>query len=113
MNNGARDTEIRLTNDRGRTVLAFIKRAYGDGTSDSWDVAVKPASTKVLAHPDKPRPVDKDTPARYLKQLPDGRRELELRGLTLRWEKVTPILDRLAENDIRAITIDQLRACLR
>lgn len=35
--------------------------------------------------------------------------KVELPGLTLRWEKVTAVLDRLAENGITEITLDQLR----
>jgi len=30
-------------------------------------------------------------------------------GLTLRWEKLPPILDRLAEHNIRRLTVTQLR----
>lgn len=41
---------------------------------------------------------------------------LELPGLTLRWHKVTAILDRLAENfegDTLTLTVDQFRECVR
>ena len=116
-----RDIEIKLVNRDGRTVLSFVKRAYCDDdgvcTSDDWDVAVKPRSEKMLMHE---RPQKTQTPDRYLKQLPDGRRVLQLAGLTLRWGKVTPVLDRLAKKltwvprgehayGTRTLTVDELR----
>jgi hypothetical protein len=97
--------EIKLVDSRGRTVLSFVKR-----DDDDWAVAVKPRSRKMLMH-NRPQPTQ--TPGRYLTQLPDGRRELQLPGLTLRWEKVTPILDKLAEHDVTTpLTIDQLRGII-
>jgi hypothetical protein len=109
-----RDTEIKLVDHRGRTVLSFVKRAYCDGgvwTSDDWDVTVKPRSRKMLMHS---RTQPTQTGDRYLKKLPDGRLELELPGLTLRWEKVTPVLDKLVEHGVTTpLTIDQLRDCIR
>ena len=33
-------------------------------------------------------------------------------GLTLRWEKLPPILDRLAVSGITQLTVDQLRFCV-
>jgi hypothetical protein len=105
---------IKLENHKGRTELSFVKRAYCDDdgvwTSDEWSVAVKPRSQKVLMH-NRLQPTE--TPARYLKQLPDGRFVLELPGLTLRWEKVTRVLDKLAEHKVPTITIDQLRGSIR
>jgi hypothetical protein len=96
---------------RGRTLLSFVKRAHCDGgvwTFDEWGIVVKPRSQKVLMH-NRRQPTD--TPDRYLKQLPDGRRNLELPGLTLRWEKVTAALDKLAEHNVLTLTIDGLRDC--
>jgi hypothetical protein len=113
MSEDVRDTEIKLVNASGRTVLSFVKRAYCDDgvwTCDEWGVALKPRSQKMLAHI---RRQPTDTPARYLKQLPDGRRVLELPRLTLRWEKVTPVLDKLAEHNVATIGIDRLRDCIR
>ena len=113
MNNLVRDVEIKLVDDAHRTVLSFVKRGYCDGgvwTWDDWGVAVKPRSQKMLMH-NRRQPTL--TPARYLKQLPDGRRVLQLSGLTLRWEKVTPELDRLVEHNVPTLTIDQLRDCIR
>jgi hypothetical protein len=108
-----RDIVIKLVNHQGRTLLSFLKRTYCDDgvwTCDDWGIAVKPRSQKASMH-DRRQPTD--TPARYLKQLPDGRKVLELPGLTLRWEKVTPVLDKLAEHDVLTLTVDQLRACVR
>jgi hypothetical protein len=93
--------EIKLVDSRGRTVLTFVKRA-----DDDWGVAVKPRSRKMLMH-NRPQPTQ--TQDRYLKQLPDGRHVLELPDLTLRWEKVTPVLDKLAEHDVPKLTVDDLR----
>jgi hypothetical protein len=107
-----RDTQIKLLDSGGRTVLSFMKRAYceeGVWTADEWGIAVKPRSQKMLMHN---RPQSTETPDRYLKQR-DGRLVLELPGLTLRWEKVTPVLDKLAEHGVATITIDQLRDCIR
>src|SRR5215471_9772183 len=104
-----RDTKIKLT-DAGYTVLVFVKRAYyedGVWTSDDWGIEVKPPTSKMMAHV---RRQTTHTPDRYLKYLPDeGRRSLEVRGLSLRWEKVIPVLDRLAEHSVPEVTIDQLR----
>jgi hypothetical protein len=108
-----RDLKIKLVDHREQTVLTFVRRGYlvdGQWNWDDWEVEVKPRSHKMLTH-NRSQPTQ--TPARYLKQLPDGRLVLEVPGLTLRWENVTPILDRLAENDIPTLTVDQLRACVR
>jgi hypothetical protein len=113
MSNSVRDNEIRLVDAVGRTVLSFVQRAYCDDgvwTSDEWGVAVKPRSQKALAH-ERRQPTD--TPAHYLKQLSDGRAVLELPGLTLRWERVTPVLDKLIEHGVPTLTIDGLRDCVR
>lgn len=109
MSDYVRDTEIKLVDHRGRTVFSFVKRAYGDdGGCDDWGVVVKPRSRKVLAHS---RRQPTQTPDRYLKYLPDeDRYVLEVPGLTARWEKVTAVLDKLAEHDVPTISIDQLRA---
>jgi hypothetical protein len=113
MSEDVRDTEIKLVNHRGRTVFSFVKRAYCDDgvwTSDEWSVAVKPRSQKTLAH-NRRQPTQ--TPDRYLKYLPDeDRKVLELPELTLRWEKVTPVLDKLAEHNVATISIDRLRDCI-
>jgi hypothetical protein len=105
-----RDIEIKLVDHRGRTVLTFVKRVFRDGevcsSDDDWGVAVKPRSQKMLMHS---RRQPTQTPARYLKRRPDGRQVLELPALTLRWEKVTPVLDKLAEHNWVRLTVDQLR----
>jgi hypothetical protein len=120
-----RDIEIKLVDRCGRTVLSFVKRAYCDDgvwTSNDWDVAVKPRSHKMLMH-NRPQPTQ--TPAHYLKQLPDGRRVLQLPDQTRPWSwgKVTAALDRLAEHltwiprgrrgehayGTRTLTVDELR----
>jgi hypothetical protein len=105
-----RDDEIKLINAAGRTELSFVRRSYCDDgawISDDWSVAVKPRSRKMLAH-ERSQPTQ--TPDRYLKYLPDeDRYVLELPGLTRRWEKVTPVLDKLAEHDVSEISIDGLR----
>ena len=138
-----RDIKIELVHVYGY-VLSFVKRAYFDDdgvwTSDDWGVAGKPRSQKVLMHANPPRPSDTDTAHKYLKDLPDGRRVLEIpykylkdlpegrrvrcrASLRLRWEKVTPVLDRLAEDltwrpggrrgehacGTRTLTVDELR----
>jgi hypothetical protein len=110
-----RDTEIKLVDHRGRTVLSFVKRAYcgddGVWTSDDWGVAVKPRSQKMLRH-NRTQPTQAGD--RYLRALADGRLELELPGLTLRWENVTPALDKLVKDNVTTpLTIDQLRGIVR
>ena len=109
-----RDNEIKLVDAVGRTVLSFAQRAYCDDgvwTSDEWGIAVKPRSRKALAHE---RRQQTQTPDDYLKYLPDeGRYVLTLPGLTLRWERVTPVLDKLIEHGVPTLTIDQLRDFIR
>jgi hypothetical protein len=109
-----RDIEIKLVDSQGRTVLSFVQRSYCDEgvwTSDDWSVSVKPRSPKMLAH-ERPQPTQ--TPDCYLKYLPDeDRYVLTLPGLTIRWDKVTPALDKLAEHGVPKLTIDQLRDCIR
>jgi hypothetical protein len=75
-----RDIQITLVDDTGY-VVSFVKRSYrenGVWTSDEWGLAARPRSVKVLVHPDTPRLSDTDTPEKYLKQLADGRRVLEV-----------------------------------
>jgi hypothetical protein len=111
-----KDLTIKLVDGAGRTVCAFVKRLYlenGEWNGDDWGVALKPASEKVRMHPDRPRPADQDSSERYLKQQADGRRVFEIPGLWLRWEKVAPVLDRLAESGIQQLTVAQFRECIR
>ena len=65
-------------------------------------------------HPHRPGAADTGTPDRYLERLPNGgRRVLLLPGLTLRWERVILVLDKLAEAGIPTLTVDGLRECIR
>jgi len=96
---------ITLTDHRGRTVCKFIKEKPDTG----WIVSDFQGSRKAMRH----TPTERDIPPHRLVRLPDGRRVLELPGLTLRWEKVPPILDRLTDHAITRITVPQLRDCVR
>ena len=112
-----RDQRVKLLDHRGHTVLEFLRRAYYEDSQwrwDEWSVAVAPRSRAVLAHPNRPRPSDVDTPERFLVTLPEGRRVLQLPGLTLRWERVTPALDVFvaAVGDTSTLTVDQLRVAV-
>lgn len=107
---------ITLTDHRNRTVCRFIKEKPDSG----WSVADKPVSRKRLAlnvqlvrEGEELPPVGKgDLAPAHLKRLPDGRHSFTAPGLTLRWEKLAPILDRLAAHDIRRLTVAQLRSCI-
>lgn len=106
-----------------RHVCDFVKYSYSDKTdtwvTEPWTVAFGPMSRKeqeyhqrrvaelgnweqieadIRTNPGPPEPgPDELSP---LKRLPDGNRVLEVPPrkpkLMLRWEKVTPVLDRLA-----------------
>jgi hypothetical protein len=106
---------ITLTDDRGRTVCKFVK----EKPDSNWCVSDGPGRRKhkhierltELARQGKEFPPMRRghlTPA-HLTRLPDGRCYLEVPDLYLRWEKVTPVLDRLAEHNHWRITIAALR----
>ena len=134
-----------------RTVCDFVKYSYGDRTgkweTEPWTVAQFPMSRKeseyherVVASLDSWEEIEADSRANpgppgpdvdelgVLKRLPDGGKILQVPPrkpkLLLRWEKVTPVLDRLAagrgylspdgvvliDGDAATLTITQLRS---
>jgi hypothetical protein len=127
------DPTITVVDGRGRTVETFVKivRAatnemwVGDthfpaqpaGTEPEWHVAGRPWSEKSKRQSEirwKKNGIDVNPRSPKRLHTVDGHRQvLELPGLTMRWEKVTPILDRLWEHGITRLTIDQLRYCIR
>ncbi len=89
---------VRLVDEKGRTLARFRKETHFDKamrpeSTTAWSAASKPLSDNFLDS-------DKLASAQRLPGIPvrtvNGRRYLRLPGLTLRWEKVTAALDRLA-----------------
>lgn len=131
---------ITIVDHRGRTVCQFNKRVLA-ATDEIWidgkRYPAEPAGTDPCWFVDSSKPPSRASDKRgqaalardgadvmhhggksRLRSVEDsGRRVLELPGLTLRWEKVTPVLDRLtaqsAEHDTLTLTIDQLRECVQ
>jgi hypothetical protein len=80
---------IKLVDHRGRTLCKFIKEPGLPWFVQDWP------------------------PYRCLVRLADGRLILQVPGLTLRFEKVTPRLDQLAETSRTRITVRELRELTR
>ncbi|MCV7005666.1 hypothetical protein [Mycobacterium gordonae] len=122
---------IKLVDDIGKTVCAFVKfvvdEQWGDewlsepfpGRIDNsmaaWRIEGKPLSRRARQRSDailasggtdiySPRP-----PVRAIPTDDGYRWVLELPGLTLRWERVMPVLESLAERT-DTLTVTQLRA---
>lgn len=111
-------SKIKLVDERGRTVCVFGWYKHMQGPLPPWATGEecwipenKPQSDhqrrQILDAAVEYDPTHK-TPSR-MKHRPDGGFDLLLPGLTLRWEKVGPVLDRLAEHNIERLTIAQLR----
>lgn len=92
---------VTVVDERGRTVCKFSKRTYLDDQmrrerTESWAAQAKQTSEKAFR---REGPLSPRSPGR-LEQLPtntfDGQKYLELPGLTLKWEKIVPFLDRIA-----------------
>jgi hypothetical protein len=109
--------KIKLVDENGRTVCVFGWYKHMQGPlapwatgEECWIAENKPQSEKqrrrILAS-DKYSP-NNTTPSR-MQRSPDGRFYLVLPGLTLRWEKVVRILDRLAEGNSERLTVAELR----
>jgi hypothetical protein len=101
---------ITLTDARNRTICKFVK----ERPDSEWFVSDRLYGVQPYSLPAHLAPSTRtgDLPSAHLLRLPEGRDVLEVPGLTLRWEKLPAILDRLAEHDIRRLTVAQLRACV-
>lgn len=106
------ESEVRVMGER---IHSPAPPAEGQPT---WQVLSKPQSRKsrrqadlALAQDNVDIAIVHAPPTSW--RTVDGRRALTLPGLTIRWERLTQILDTLAEHDIERITIEQLRARLR
>ncbi len=107
---------IKVVDDQGRTVCRFRKTSYFDASmqpqeTQPWDAESKPMSGKwLMADPAASAPSHKGRLAKIpVRRNDDGRRYLELPGLTLKWEKVTPVLDRIA---VALNLVDTSASCL-
>jgi hypothetical protein len=90
---------IKLVDHRGRTLCKFIKPP-----GLPWVQAISPHPAFAQDGP----------PYQWgLVRLADGRLILQAPGLTLHWEKVTPVLDRLAETSRTRLTVRELRDSAR
>lgn len=128
---------IKLVNGLGRTVCVFAWDGGGEGRNDivipgafppappqsvppQWRVTNKPESRKSQRRSDSQLAEQGfDIPPGGLRpDMWQGGRpvRLEVPGLTLRWEKVVAVLDRLAEQfagqDDLTLTVDQFRRCV-
>jgi hypothetical protein len=106
---------IKLVDGDGRTVRVFAKFVdTGTGHTDGWREEPKPTSPKRLNHPD---PAPSRNPADVARSWGishrGGRRYLRAPGLTLRWENVIPVFDRIgeqiADEATFPLTVEQLR----
>ena len=132
-----RATTIKLVDEGGRTLCVFtwqppqgdrpedviipgVPREMMPATPGRWMAQQKPPSKKANRHisaelnvgvsaPKHPTPV----PVVFGNGAPV---RLELPGLTLRWDRLTPILDKLAEHmtggDTVSLTVSELRRCV-
>jgi hypothetical protein len=123
--------EIKVVDAEGRTVCVFDRMAASEATQieiggkvveqpameERWMATHKPYSRKSQGYIDaeaaahgiwmERRKLQTTHPVRF--DSDSNPLRLELPGLTLRWEKVTRALDKLAENGIPEITVEQLR----
>ncbi|CQD11914.1 hypothetical protein BN1232_02246 [Mycobacterium lentiflavum] len=120
---------IKVIDDAGHTVTVFERVPASEATQmelggkvvdipaveERWMSVQKPDSRRSQRYIDADLTalgihVPKQGPPRKVKFDKDANPiKVELPGLTLRWEKVTAVLDRLAENGITEITLAQLR----
>lgn len=117
---------IKIVDHSGKTVCIFGRvtsiDAWGNlkGTEE-WGVEQKPMRQKAERQTQKylddhggfrvgPSGHERPSPLEYL--ATEDRYVLQLPGLALRWEKVTPVLDKLAQHGIATRTVEQLRACI-
>lgn len=130
--------EVKLVDDRGRTLCVLAWDAGGEITDNvvipgkepsppafiepQWRVRWKPQSAKSRRHSEGQLAEDNISmiPGHAITKLPtvlhEGRRYLAVPGLYVRWEKVTAALDALAANtsgqESLTLTVDQFRRCL-
>lgn len=112
--------QVTVTDARGRTLTKLVKHSSGWVVEDSPDTG----SARLSDQPDFAsagfdehllRPFDADlaSPRKRLKRLPDGRERLDVPGPPVPWQKLPPVLDRLAEHGLTRLTADELRAGVR
>jgi hypothetical protein len=118
---------IRIVDHKRKTVCECVRLRLYDAQGnwngeEKWGVEHKPERRKAkqrlfeyLPKRDHVRVEhsvhDRPNPLKYLPA--EDRHVLELPGLTLRWEKVTPVLDKLADHNVTTLTVDELRGCIR
>lgn len=92
-----RCVRFKLADDRGRTICRFSKRSYFDADmqhreTEPWAAEAKPEKRRTRSAPT----TEGRLPPLRVRRTEDGRRYLELPGLTLKWEKVEAVLERMA-----------------
>lgn len=120
---------FKLVDELGRTVCRFGKSTHFDAgmqpeKTELWGAESKPLSEKWLEGDNAGPSRDARLAGTPVRCTDDGRVYLELPGLTLRWGKVTSVLDRIAvalqlvdaagvvlvdDMDAATLTTDQLR----
>lgn len=126
--------QIKVVDERGRTITVFGRLSADEATQvinkdgqlvdvpameEHWMTMPKPRSRASQQHVDAElaansiwvarRGTGHRHPVRFDQAETPNPVRVELPGLTLRWEKVTAILDRLSANGINQITLNQLR----
>lgn len=102
---------IAIVDREGETLFKLVKST----PRGEWFVMGRPPSMRsqrFLDHPFVPYDSDLAQPRRRLITLADGRQRLDVPGPPIPWEKLPPVLDRLAELGFTVLTGDELRACV-
>jgi hypothetical protein len=119
---------FKLVDQRGRTLSRFSKRSYFDAQmqpkeTEPWVTEAKPQKRPPNATPAH----EGRLPPLPIRHADGGQRYLEVPGLTLKWDKVTPVLERIAlamglvdasgvvlvdDLDAATLTTEQLRTCI-
>ncbi|ULN47970.1 hypothetical protein MI170_00835 [Mycolicibacterium goodii] len=112
--------QVTVTDARGRTLTKLVKHSSGwvvedrpDAGSARFSDQPDLASAGLSEHLLRPFDANLASPRKGLKRLPDGRERLDVPGPPVPWEKLPPVLDRLAEHGLTRLTADELRACVR
>ncbi|GBE64200.1 hypothetical protein MFM001_06620 [Mycobacterium sp. MFM001] len=100
MRMGSLAIRVKVVDEKGRTVCMFCKQTHVDNQmrpeyTEAWAATAKPMSEKWLAAEDS-APTVNGRLAGLPTQTVDGQKYLQLPGLTLKWQKVESVLERVA-----------------
>lgn len=114
---------IKVVDARGRTVQIFERWPASEATPqcpalpERWVALSKPPSRRGQKRIDtelEERGFSMGSPFRSTPLVYESEQpvRLELPGLTLRWHRATHVFDKLADNGILEVSIEQLRRCV-